>query len=168
MPNEYLMYKVHMGICAEKCATEYNISREDQDRYAIESYKRAREAMELDFFNDEIVSVEAPKKRGKNKDDPPDMVDTDEEPDSVKLEKLPTLRSAFKKDGTVKRSARMTAFLNGVLVQDNVKLTGPTSWLQQKPYEKHADAMPIKLQDHDSPVRFRNIWIRPLPASDKN
>ena len=95
------LYKVHMGICAEKCATEYNISREDQDRYAIESYKRAREAMELDFFNDEIVSVEAPKKRGKNKDNPPDMVDTDEEPDSVKLEKLPTLRSAFKKDGTV-------------------------------------------------------------------
>ena len=95
------LYKVHMGICAEKCATEYNISREDQDRYAIESYKRAREAMELGVLNDEIVSVEAPKKRGKNKDDPPDMVDTDEEPDSVKLEKLPTLRSAFKKDGTV-------------------------------------------------------------------
>jgi len=68
----------------------------------------------------------------------------------------------FKKDGTVKRKARITAFLNGVLVQDNVQLTGPTGWLQQKPYEKHADKLSIKLQDHDNPVRFRNIWIRPL------
>ncbi|MBI2425491.1 MAG: DUF1080 domain-containing protein [Candidatus Hydrogenedentes bacterium] len=72
----------------------------------------------------------------------------------------------FKKDGAVKRPARITAFLNGVLVQDNVALTGPTGWLQQKPYEKHADAMSIKLQDHDSPVRFRNIWIRPLPQRE--
>lgn len=75
-------------------------------------------------------------------------------------------RPRFKKDGTVKRPARITAFLNGVLVQDNVTLTGPTAWLQQKPYEKHADALPIKLQDHDSPVRFRNIWIRPLQTPD--
>jgi hypothetical protein len=72
----------------------------------------------------------------------------------------------FKKDGSVRRPARITAFLNGVLVQDNVTLTGPTSWLQQKPYDKHADAMSLKLQDHDSPVRFRNIWVRPLPQRD--
>ncbi len=71
-----------------------------------------------------------------------------------------------KKDGSVRRPARITAFLNGVLVQDNVTLTGPTSWLQQKPYEKHADTMSLKLQDHDSPVRFRNIWVRPLPQRD--
>lgn len=68
----------------------------------------------------------------------------------------------FKKDGTLRRPARITAFLNGVLVQDNVTLTGPTSWMMQKPYEAHAAKLPIKLQDHDSPVRFRNIWIRPL------
>lgn len=72
----------------------------------------------------------------------------------------------FKKDGTVKRPARITAFLNGILVQDNVSLTGPTGWLQQKPYEVHADSMSLKLQDHDSPVRYRNIWIRPLPQRD--
>lgn len=72
----------------------------------------------------------------------------------------------FKKDGTVKRPARITAFLNGILVQDNVSLTGPTGWLQQKPYETHADSMSIKLQDHDSPVRFRNIWVRPLPQRE--
>ncbi len=71
-------------------------------------------------------------------------------------------RPRFKKDGSLKRPARMTAFINGILAQDNVQLTGPTSWLQQKPYEAHPDKMSIKLQDHDSPVRFRNIWIRPL------
>lgn len=72
----------------------------------------------------------------------------------------------FKPDGSVKRPARITAFLNGILVQDNVTLTGPTGWLQQKPYEAHPDKMSIKLQDHDSPVRFRNIWIRPLPVRE--
>ena len=92
---------VHMGICAEKCATEYNISREDQDHYAIESYKRSKEAIDLGIFEDEMVSVEAPKKRGRSKDDPPDMISTDEEPNSVKLEKIPTLRPAFDKNGTV-------------------------------------------------------------------
>lgn len=89
---------VHMGTCAEKCATEYNISREDQDRYAMKSYKRAREAMELGAFDDELVDVEGLTRRGK---DPPDPVCIDEEPDSVKLDKLPSLRTAFQKDGTV-------------------------------------------------------------------
>jgi len=87
-----------MGKCAEKCATEYNISREDQDRYAIESYKRAREAMELGVLDDEIVAVQGPKKRGK---DPPDTISVDEELNSVKLDKLPSLRAAFEKEGTV-------------------------------------------------------------------
>jgi acetyl-CoA C-acetyltransferase len=90
---------VHMGNCAEKCALEYNISREDQDRYAIESYNRALNAIESGAFDDEIVPTERPKKRGCN--DPPDMISVDEEPSSVQLEKLPTLRAAFQKDGTV-------------------------------------------------------------------
>lgn len=82
---------VHMGICAEKCASEYNISRDDQDRYAIESYNRAREAQKEGIFDDEIISIDGPKKR----------VSIDEEPNSVSLDKLPTLRTAFEKDGTV-------------------------------------------------------------------
>lgn len=90
---------VHMGTCAEKCAVEYGISREDQDNYAVESYRRAREAMELGIFDDEIAPVEGPKKRGR--EDPPDLMATDEEPNSVNLEKLTTLRAAFEKDGTV-------------------------------------------------------------------
>jgi acetyl-CoA C-acetyltransferase len=89
---------VHMGSCAEKCATEYNISREDQDGYAIESYTRAREAQKAGIFEDEIVSIDGPKKRG---DKPIELISIDEEPNSVSLDKLPTLRTAFEKDGTV-------------------------------------------------------------------
>lgn len=89
---------VHMGTCAEKCAVGYNISRKDQDSYAIESYQRARDAMELGIFEDEIVACEGPKKRGKGS---PDMIRVDEEPNSVNLDNIPSLRAAFEKDGTV-------------------------------------------------------------------
>ena len=89
---------VHMGICAEKCATEYNISREDQDDYAIESYKRSKEAIKSGTFNDEIAPVNGSKNRGS---DTSPMIDTDEEPGLAKLEKLPTLRPAFDKNGSV-------------------------------------------------------------------
>mmetsp|Transcript_21737 Transcript_21737/g.27893 ORF Transcript_21737/g.27893 Transcript_21737/m.27893 type:complete len:84 (+) Transcript_21737:47-298(+) len=81
-----------MGTCAEKCATEYNISREDQDKYATESYRRAREAMELGVFDNDIAPIEGPKKRGKS-DDPPKMISIDEEPNSVNLEKASFLES---------------------------------------------------------------------------
>ena len=92
------LFQVHMGVCAEKCATEYNISRDDQDRYAIESYERARNATELGVFDSDIIPVEGPKKRGQAT---PDMFRTDEEPNSVDLDKLPKLRAAFEKEGTV-------------------------------------------------------------------
>ena len=89
---------VHMGNCAEKCASDYGISREDQDRYAAESYRRAREAMEMNVWEDEIVGVEGPKKRTASTDE---LIIKDEEPHSVNLDKLPSLRAAFQKDGTV-------------------------------------------------------------------
>lgn len=92
--------KVHMGSCAEKCAAEYNISREDQDEFAIESYNRAREAMKSGIFDDEIVAVEGPRKRGRG-NEPSEMVTLDEEPNSANLDKLPSLRAAFEKEGTV-------------------------------------------------------------------
>ena len=88
---------VHMGNCAEKCATNYGISREDQDRYAIESYRRAREGMEMNVWENEIVPVEKPKKR----DSVIETIYKDEEPHSVNLKKLPSLQAAFQKDGTV-------------------------------------------------------------------
>ena len=58
--------------------------------------------------------------------------------------------------------ARVTVLHNGVLVQNNVQLTGPTSWLERAPYRPHPEKTPIALQDHGNPVRYRNIWIREL------
>jgi hypothetical protein len=64
----------------------------------------------------------------------------------------------------VVRPARVTVIHNGVLVQDNVELTGPTAHKARPPYQPHADKLPISLQDHAHPVRFRNIWLRELRA----
>ena len=87
---------VHMGVCADKCAAENNISREDQDQFAIESYNKASAAWDAGKFNDEIVPVEVPQRRGDAI-----IVDRDEEYTNVKMEKIPQLRAVFTKDGTV-------------------------------------------------------------------
>lgn len=87
---------VHMGVCADKCATEYNITREEQDNFAIESYRRAAEAWKNGKFDNEIVPVEVPQRRGE-----PIIVDRDEEFTNVKLDKIPALRAVFTKEGTV-------------------------------------------------------------------
>lgn len=71
-------------------------------------------------------------------------------------------RPRFNDDGTLARPARMTVLHNNILVQDNVELWGPTTWLQNRPYAEMADRLPISLQDHGNPVRFRNLWVRAL------
>ena len=71
-------------------------------------------------------------------------------------------RPFFNDDGSVKRPAHVTIIQNGVLVQDNTEITGATAHKVVAKYTKHADKMPIQLQDHNHPVRFRNIWIRPI------
>lgn len=86
----------HMGDAAEITAKEYNITRQEQDEFAIMSYKRALEAQEKGLFKEEIVPVEIPQRKGE-----PIVVDTDEEPGKVKFEKIPNLRPAFQKDGTI-------------------------------------------------------------------
>ncbi len=68
----------------------------------------------------------------------------------------------FDAAGTLLRPARITVLHNNVLVQDNVELTGPTAHQRRPPYEAHAARLPITLQDHGNPVRFRNIWVRSL------
>lgn len=88
--------QVHMGVCADKCATEYNISREDQDNFAIESYKRAAAAWDAGKFDEEIVPVEVPQRHGDAI-----VVSKDEEFTNVKMEKIPALRAVFTKEGTV-------------------------------------------------------------------
>jgi hypothetical protein len=72
----------------------------------------------------------------------------------------------FDAQGKVLRKARVTVLHNGVLVQDAVELEGPTTHKARPPYTAHAPALPIGLQDHQHPVRFRNIWIRELPPLD--
>jgi hypothetical protein len=69
----------------------------------------------------------------------------------------------FDAAGKVTRPARMTVLHNGVLVQDDVELVGPTANKARPPYAAHPARLPLSLQDHDHPVRFRNIWIRELP-----
>ena len=85
-----------MGVCADTCATEYKFSREDQDNFAIQSYKRSADAWKSGKFDGEVVPVEVPQRRGA-----PIMVTEDEEYKNVKIEKIPELRPAFSKDGTV-------------------------------------------------------------------
>jgi hypothetical protein len=71
-------------------------------------------------------------------------------------------RPHFDTRGKVTRPARMTVLHNGVLVQQDVALLGPTTHMERRPYTAHADREPLVLQDHGAPVRYRNIWIRPL------
>lgn len=88
--------KQAMGLAAEHCASECGISREAQDEYAIEAYKRAQAAWEKGMFNEEVIPITIPQKKGA-----PLVIEKDEEPWSVNFDKIPTLQPAFKKEGTV-------------------------------------------------------------------
>lgn len=89
--------KVHMGVCAEKCAAEHQISREDQDNFAIESYKRSANAWSEGKFKDEVVPVEIPQRKGE-----PIIFSEDEEYKAVNFERISTLPTVFQKEnGTV-------------------------------------------------------------------
>ena len=88
--------KVAMGVCADECALTYEFTRENQDAFAIESYTRSANAWKDGKFADEIVSVEIPQKKGD-----PILFSEDEEYKNVFLDKIPSLRPAFTKDGTV-------------------------------------------------------------------
>lgn len=85
-----------MGVSADLCATEYKISREEQDNFAIQSYERSAKAWEAGKFDNEVVPVPVPQRKGD-----PIMVTKDEEYTNVKLDKIPTLNAVFTKDGTV-------------------------------------------------------------------
>lgn len=86
----------HMGNCAELCAKDHDISREDQDAFAVESYTRAAKAWEGGAFAEEVVPVSVPQRKGD-----PVIVAEDEEYKQVRMDKIPALRPAFQKDGTV-------------------------------------------------------------------
>jgi acetyl-CoA C-acetyltransferase len=84
-----------MGNCAEMCADKYNITREEQDEYAIRSYRLAQEAIATKKFSSEITPVEITTKKGIS------IIDTDEEPSRVSFDKLKTLRPVFQKEGSI-------------------------------------------------------------------
>jgi len=87
---------MHMGNCAEVLAKEENYSREEQDKFAVESYRRSMEAIENGYFNDEIISISVPQRKGD-----PIIVKTDEEPERGKPEKMSKISTAFEKEGTI-------------------------------------------------------------------
>jgi len=68
----------------------------------------------------------------------------------------------FNSEGTLRSAARVTVLHNGVLVQNDVELTGPTGWIDRLPYVGHDAKQPIAFQDHGNPVRYRNVWVREL------
>ena len=88
--------KVHMGNCAEVCASQMNFSREQQDAFAVESYNRSTAAWKAGKFSDEVIPVEVPQRRGDAL-----VISEDEEYKNVKMDKIPALRPVFQKDGTV-------------------------------------------------------------------
>ncbi|SVA58273.1 uncharacterized protein METZ01_LOCUS111127, partial [marine metagenome] len=86
----------HMGTCAEMLAADRHYSREAQDAYAIESYRRAQDAQAKGVFKSEIVPVEVPQRKGD-----PVIIEEDEEPGKAQFDKIPNLRPVFEKDGTI-------------------------------------------------------------------
>ena len=85
-----------MGVFADNCASKYEFTREEQDAFAMQSYKRSTDAWNDGKFDSEVIPVEVPQRRGE-----PIIVDKDEEYTNVRIEKIPGLRAAFTKDGTV-------------------------------------------------------------------
>lgn len=85
-----------MGVCADLCASEHNFSREDQDKFAVQSYERSAKAWKEGKFDNEVVPVEVPQRKGD-----PVIVKEDEEFKNVRMDKISSLRPAFSKEGTV-------------------------------------------------------------------
>lgn len=125
-----------MGVAAEKCARECGISREEQDAYAIESYRRSQRAWEQGLFKDEVVPVEVPQRKGG-----PIVVEKDEEPWNVKFEKIPALSPAFQSDGTV-TAANASTMNDGAaaLVLASGEKVAATGWKPIARILSYADA----------------------------
>jgi len=87
--------QIHMGMCGEDCAKKHNVSRQDQDNFAIQSYKKAAQAVQSGAFANEICAVQVKDKKG------PVSITQDEDVSKVNFEKLPTLKSAFMPNGTI-------------------------------------------------------------------
>lgn len=143
-----------MGVCADLCATEYKISREEQDEFAINSYKRSAAAWDAGKFNNEVVPVAVPQRRGE-----PVIVSKDEEYTNVKLDKIPSLNAVFTKDGTV-TAANASTINDGaaalvLMSEDKAKELGLTPLAYIKSY---ADA-------EQEPKWFTTAPAKALPVA---
>ena len=129
----------HMGSAAELCAREFKFSREAQDLYSIESFKRAQEAIKLGKFKSEIAPVEIALKKGD-----PLLIETDEGPGKAQFEKMPKLSPVFQKDGTI-TAANASTINDGAAAlilasEDFVKRTGAKPLARLAAYGGHAQA----------------------------
>ena len=95
----------------------------------------------------------------------PPLVNASRAPGEWQVYDIVYHRPRFAADGTLQSAARLTVFHNGVLVQDNMELVGPTANKSRPPYTAHAARLPITLQDHGHPVRYRNVWLRDLETA---
>jgi Domain of Unknown Function (DUF1080) len=93
----------------------------------------------------------------------PPLVNATRPPGEWQVYDIVFRRPRFDRSGELVTAARMTVFHNGVLVHDAVELSGATAFRQRARYTAHPDRLPVLLQDHGSPVRYRNIWLRELP-----
>ena len=130
---------LHMGSCAELCATEYALTRAAQDEYAACSYRRAQKAMQSGALEREVVSVEVRGRKGEVT-----TVAEDEGPQQVKFDKIPTLRPAFEKEGTV-TAANASTINDGaaallVTTEDVAKARGLPVLARVAGYSAHAKA----------------------------
>lgn len=103
--------KIHMGVCAEKCAAEYHFTREDQDKFAVQSYKRSADAWASGKFNNEIVPVEIPQRKGD-----PIVFAEDEEYKTVNFDRISTLPTVFQKENGTVTAANASTLNDGASV----------------------------------------------------
>jgi hypothetical protein len=97
----------------------------------------------------------------------PPLVNASRKPGQWQMYDILYTAPRFDSAGKLLSPARLTVFHNGVLIQHNSELTGPTGWLERAPYRAHPEKQPLSFQDHGNPVRFRNVWVRELGKPTK-
>ncbi len=149
----------HMGMCAEKCAKDYNISREEQDAFAVESYKRAQKAIADGVFDDEIEAIEVRQGRRDKL-----IINVDEEPATVNFDRISTLRPAFTSDFGTVTAANASSLNDGAAAMVIMSEEGAKS-LGLKPLARILGYGDFEQED---PVDFTTAPSLAVPVALKN